>query len=343
MKLDNAFRSNKTLFLIVTISIIALTSCNSSTEKTHNRRNNIADVNDMIKEIDIEDVMIGSTARLYIMDKYLIICDHKSMDKLIHIFDKSNFNYITSVGYVGQGPDDITILGHVGVNERRNEFYVSDHGKLKILSYNIDSVLTNENYSPETKISMNKAQFPDKYQILDETTALGIIIEPTGSHEFNQLTAVWNMQTGEIVPMKYIHPDISNKRITIAASVDEGIYVECYSRHDLMSICDLEGNLLHNVYGNNWSKDSDETHHYGFVEICGDKIFASYSGGNRFSDEYYPTLIHVYDTEGDYIKTLDIGYRISHFCYDKQNNRLVFNFEDIIQFGYLQLEEETIL
>ena len=69
--------------------------------------------------------------------KYLIISDHRSYDKLIHVFDKNNFNHITSFGYQGEGPSEITVLGHLEFNEKKREIYVADHGKHCILSYNL--------------------------------------------------------------------------------------------------------------------------------------------------------------------------------------------------------------
>lgn len=50
----------------------------------------------------------------------------------------------------------------------------------------------------------------------------------------------------------------------------------------------------------------------------------------------------IFNLNGDYIKTLDIGYKIVDFCYDIQNDRLVFNFEDMIQFGYIDLDDQLL-
>ncbi len=65
---------------------------------------------------------------------------------------------------------------------------------------------------------------------------------------------------------------------------------------------------------------------------------ASYSGGNRLTEEYDPTKLLLFDLKGNHIKTLDIGYRISDFCHDKKNNNIIFCFDDVIQFGYLNLD-----
>lgn len=42
--------------------------------------------------------------------------------------------------------------------------------------------------------------------------------------------------------------------------------------------------------------------------------------------------------KGDYLKTLVVGRPVNYFCYDKDNNRIIMNLDDEIQFAYLDLE-----
>jgi hypothetical protein len=82
------------------------------------------------------------------------------------------------------------------------------------------------------------------------------------------------------------------------------------------------------------------------VDFCGDKIFALYSGAEPFYHDAKgekksnaPTKFHVFDLHtGDYIQTLETGYRIRYFCYDKENNRLILSLDDDIQFACLELD-----
>lgn len=105
-----------------------------------------------------------------------------------------------------------------------------------------------------------------------------------------------------------------------------------------MSIFDLNGNLKYNVYGPNWDARGDRKHHYSTPLFYKDKIIALYSGGDYQGKGYAPTGFHVFSLNGEYVKTINVGYRILNFCYDKDNDRLVFCFDDEIQFGYLPLE-----
>ncbi len=328
----------KRILTYLTIVMICYScSKNTNQEKHQNKRNNIVNVKDRVHEIKINDVLIGSTTRLFILDKFLIIADYKSISNQIHIFSISDFNYLKSCAPLGQGPNEITNMGHIGVDVSHRKFYVSDHGKQKIFSYDIDSVLSISNYVPTMKASMKSGMFPSEYYFINDNIAIARIIAPTGNSGYNEFLAKWNMQTGKIDSMKYKHPDIEKKRVVFAVSTNDNTYVECYTRHDLITICNFDGELKYNIYGPNWDKESNKTDHFCWVKYCGNKIIASYSGSDIYPKDYLPTKLIVFDKDGAYIETLEIGYNIVNFCYDESKNRLIFNFDDVIQFGYLDL------
>ena len=167
-----------------------------------------------------------------------------------------------------------------------------------------------------------------------------ILIEPTSVSTFNQSLAKWNINSGIFEPMKYQHPDIEKKRINFAASIKHNMYVECYHYYDLMTICSLEGDLKYNIYGPAWNKKvTNRILYYNGVRFCGDKIVASYSGGANFTDEKYPTKFEVFDIDGNYLCTLETGYKIVDFCYDEDYDRIIMNLNDEIQFAYLDLKD----
>lgn len=331
---------NKLLFLLFAITIFLSCKHNSDTEKEkyQNERKQIINVHDKIKEIKIEEVLIGNIAIPYSIGEYLIIIDAKSHDKLIHIFDKNNYKYITSFGDQGQGPLEITTIGHISANEKKHELYVGDHGKNCILSYNLDSVIANPYYPPKTKLKIKDREFPDRFQYVNDTVSFARIISVNSNNSFNQSIAKWDMNTGDIFPMKYTHPDIERKRVTFAISLENNIYVECYHHHDLMTLCSLDGDLKYNIYSSKWDKKtSNQFLYYGGVTFADDKIIASYSGKDQWLKDYQPTSFIIFNKNGDYLKTIETGYKIDNFCYDKDNNKIIMVFNDNIQFGYLDL------
>jgi hypothetical protein len=331
----------KWLLYLLVIAICWSCNDNAGTEKHQGKRDNIINVRTKMKEIVIEDVLINSHAELLIIGDYLIVEDIKSADELIYLFNKNDFSFLAGTAHRGQGPGEIANIGRIGVDEVHRKFYVSDHGKHQIFSYDLDSVLANpSSYMPKDKMKLNEGQFPSRYQYINDTLSFGVFIEPIGNSSFQQITARWDINTGIVVPMKYTHPDVERKRICLAASMEHGIYVEGYHHHDLMTICSLNGDLKYNVYGAKWNdRTSNEFYYYGKVDFCGDRIVATYSGGHNFSDEHDPTKFLVFDKNGDYLQTLETGYKITDFCYDKDNNRILLSLDDEIQFAYLDLDE----
>ena len=74
-------------------------------------------------------------------------------------------------------------------------------------------------------------------------------------------------------------------------------------------------------------------------EIIGDEVLIGSIARLNISNDYLPTSLLVFDMNGNYIRTLDVGYKMMDFCIDEDNNRAIFAFSDEIQFGYLDLEK----
>jgi hypothetical protein len=311
-------------------------------------RSNVVDVHARIKEIRIEDPLIGSNPFLYTIGDYLIITDYKSPDEQVYLFDKNSFRYLRGTAKKGQGPYEIANIGFIGIDEEHGKFYVADNARLLILSYDLDSLLKDDpDYAPSVKLNMKDNAIPLEYEYFNDTLCIGMIAEPIGTNDFKPYVAKWNMTTGEIVPMKYEHPRIKKKRTLFAVSREHGIYVECYSGHDMMSICSLDGELKYNVYGPHWDPEySGRVDYYGYTVFCGDKILTLYSAGkNSWNQDpargvvaNWPTQFLVFDLEGNYLKTLETGYKIARICYDRENHRILMSLDDDIQFAWLDLD-----
>lgn len=74
---------------------------------------------------------------------------------MIHLFYKDSLQHLTCTAYFNQEPEEIAVMGRIGIDGKRRKLYVSDHWKRKIFSYDVDSGLTNPNHMPEVKVEMN--------------------------------------------------------------------------------------------------------------------------------------------------------------------------------------------
>lgn len=324
------------LYLLVVLFCGACTS-KKTNEKWQNRRANIVNVKDDVKEIDTEEVLIGAVASPYICGKYLAVIDYKSVDRLVHIFDKNTFKYMLSLGDKGQGPTEITVVGSIAWNEKEHDLYVTDNGQRKILRYNLDSLLNDALYTPSVKLKFGNVPFPDDYYYINDTLSYGSFVE-TSISSFKQTSGKWNMMTGEAKLIDYVHPADNKKRVTFTFSLPHNTLVECNRRYDLISLFNLDGELQCNVYGSNWDKNGDRKEHFVDAAICDDKIVVSYVGED-WNHNDGARMLHVYNITGDYLKTLEVGRRINDLCYDEDNKRIIMNLDDEYQFGYLDIEK----
>ena len=319
------------------LALLCACSPQNEREKHQGSRSELLPVKDKVVEIDTgEDVLIGRRSRACYSQDYLIIMDYEAWDGAIHLFDKKDFRYLASVGTKGPGPYELTNMGYMSIDEACRKIYISDNGKNKVYSYDMDSIMANpEGYRHQVKASIRDAQFPGNFIYINDTLSYGRIIQPTSVSTFDQMIGKWNMLTGEIKIIGEAHPEVHRKRSLIDVSMEKGMIVEVYINYDLMAIMDLEGRVKCYVHGPDWMTKGLET--FGKVMIAPNHILAAYSGDDWAKGR--TDKIHVFDLEGDYVKTLDVGYDILDCIYDKTHHRLFMIFNDEIQFGYLDLKD----
>lgn len=336
-------------FILLFGLFLSVSSCKHADQghrKHYDAGKNVVEKKQDIHEIHIDTVDISNFGTPYLVNEYLIISDYKSFDKMIHIFNKNTFDYITSVGQQGQGPTEIANMGRIIPDEDKNTFYVIDHGHQTILSFPLDSVVSDKFYVPKKKTSMDQMEFPFMMQYESDTASYALFMKVLNPGDYVPVVAKWNMNTGERSFMPYTgHPEVEKKRVSFGASLKHNLYAEAYWYHDLITICTLQGELKYNLYGTKWdNRKSNHESYFEQVAFCKDKIIASYWGDTRIYNRngeqrtHNPDKLLLFDLEGNYISTIEIGYQILSFCYDEDNNRLIFAFDDDIQFGYLDLD-----
>lgn len=331
----------KMIFSFVLIVIFWGCSSRPSIDKHLHHSSNVMDVTELVKEIVIDTPLIGGLARPYISDEYFILTDPQSEDNQIFIYDKKDFSYITGTGHPGEGPDEITRLGELMLDEKHRQLYVTDYGKMQIVKYNLDSILINPNCLPKYKAELNRTNTPIMLSYINDTLcyACSITAEP-GKH-FQESLVTWNMKTGDIRPLISGHPEVERKRIRYAVSLENDLIAVSYDHHDLLATYDLKGNLKHYIYGPEWNNATSNAmiYYYGGIVICNNRIIVGYSGnGNPDMGQIHITNLLVYDLDGNYIKTLNVNYNIVLFCYDSEYNRIIMALDDEIQFAYLDLD-----
>ena len=327
----------RTYAAIAMLSFLSVScSKNTETELYQSSRDNIINAKALIHRIDLGDVFVGQYSYSSVYDDFIVLTDSRSYDKLINVFDKNTFEHIISFGDYGEGPAELINIGEPIWNAEAREFYVPDYSKYVYLAYNFDSLLSNANYKPYEKFKIKTDKISTNLNFLSDTFSIGMCIRPIGTNDFAPLTSIVDLKTGEMKTFNYIHPDIHKKRFDLAVSYDDNLIAECAANYDLISLLDMKGNLIKNIYGPQW----------GTTPLCcfGTSIFtkkylvALYNGD--IWEEHTPDRkCIIFTKQGDYIATLNLEYATNSVCYDADNDRLIFSFNDEIQFGYLNIGE----
>ena len=318
--------------------LISCNSCNENrNEKFQKHRDKIINVEDKI--IDIKTDTIFGLSILFIIDEILIVSEVRPRgDKGIHLFNKNTFEYITSTGILGKGPGEIASPGNIGIDRKNRILWVADHGKKLRWKFLLDSVLNNDLYKPTESLEINYDIFMERYGFLNDNIVIGKAVNILPDHSFIKAMAKLNLNTNDIELYGYEQPKAIGKKSysSFKLSIENNIYVNCYSNLDLMTICDLDGNLKYNVYGPGWLKNKDNKNDYFTgVDLFNDNIIASYLGDVSIIYDKYkrprgnlPSKFLLFDLEGNYKETIETGYKFQTFCMDEENLRVIVHFED---------------
>lgn len=322
----------------------------NKTEIIQKERDKIVNVSDKI--VNIETDYVFGKSFLHIIDNILIAEEfYPYGEKVDHLFNLNTFKYITSTGVLGRGPGEVSVPSGLFVDRKKRVFWQLDVGKKLWHIFSLDSVLADEMYKPTVSVNLCDTLLLVYYGFLNDSIALGKAIEPfTGSPFVTMAMTKFNINTGEIKRFGYENPNVEGKftNSNFALSVEAEIYINCYLYKDLMTICDLNGNLKYNVYGPGWDDPEKDDNAYFFdVMIYNKRIFASYQGSSRIIVEgniqrgVYPKSIIVFGLDGSYQKTIETGSEMCSFCIDEKNNRIIAYFNDREEpLGYFDIGPE---
>jgi len=343
-------------FVINVLFTIALFGCSNNNNKTEkyqkNRDSSIINVKNRI--IGLPDILpVRFCTNIKIINDVLIIMDSKADRKGVFVYDKKTFKHITTTGFLGNGPGEIVRYGNIVPIEHENAFYLPDFGKCVITKFCIDSILTNALYKPEQVQKFGRHNFATNLEMLDDSIFLGIAVAIAENHTFRKYLVNYNIKNNEMKKFGYHHPqsDSNDRKKTyfrFKIIPRNNTYVKCYSKLDLMTICDLNGNLKYNIYGPGWNKNKDNKKSYFThkVDIYNEYIITTYLGKSDIVFDKYkrphgvsPTKFIVFNLDGDYLKTIETNHNITNWCVDENNKRIIAYFDDSdIEFGYFNID-----
>ena len=326
-------------YILLILSLILITSCQAERDENlivQKERDNIVDVKSSIHVFE-PTINYSSWAYVSVLGKYLSIIDSHSYDYIINLYDKANLKIVGQTGEVGLGPGEISSLGGVVYDDSQNSIYAIDLGGKRVFAFNADSIVMHSTYKPIIKQKLNSSLLPTLFTYVNDTLSFGTIAQYVKQNTVREKAGKWNMVTGDIKVHNHDFEKQKSWRVVTAYSKENKVLVECSRSYDLINIFDMDLNLMHCIHGPNWNETVDYIYHFNWVVLYRKYILASYDG-TKYEENNRPKIIHMFDLEGKYIKTLNVGYRIWRMSVDEENDRLYFTFDDEIQFGYLDLK-----
>lgn len=312
------------------------TNCNNNTDIYYKKWDKIIDVQNRIISIKT-DINFGNSL-LYIVDDLLIVNEVKPEgQKSIHIFDKNSFNYITSAGIIGRGPGEISVTGRIGVDQKNKVLWVPDHGNKVLWKFPIDSVLKNSEFRPSVRLDLDYELFIERFSALNDSIILGKAVQILPNSSFEMHMARLNINNNQIEKFGYEHPSAKGKESNsqFALSLVNKLYVNCYGYYDLVTICDLNGNLKYNIFGpDQLNNKGYKKSYYSGVDVMENKIVAAYIGDSgiiydgNISRGNIPSKFQIFDFNGNYVQTIETGFKFTFFCVDEENKRIICFFDD---------------
>lgn len=300
------------------------------------------DVSQQIKGLDTEDVLIGKSSNIYVYGDRLYIVDFKSDDRILHVFDTGSGRYLGSALKPGPSPYEITVPGALGVDAANGEAFLFDYGQNRIVTFNVDSIISDSVPDIRTLRKLDMTGFPDSYVYVNDSTGYARFIIPDGRNSYNQTICRYDVATGDIRQFNTSGAVGADNRSAVAVSPDGKMVVEACCTQDLIVVYDAEGNPVKEIKGDAYDPVADKKMSY-FTDaaVTGSHILAAYSGANA-RKSFYGDRIKVFDLDGNHVKTLRLGIKIRKMAYSPETDNLYISTPDSIQFAILPLGDTLL-
>lgn len=346
------FRQYKKNAVGTTTLIFLLSACGGEKENlpitlSYGEWDNTISITDKIESAyneAIDSVIISAGTVLLANQDKLFIEDYNSTEKILHVINIPERQYIGAFGDFGEGPSEIIRPGSI-FSLGTERLAVFDYGHWSVKTFDVESALSSPNYDPQTLVSLSEDEvtlgFPDRFVFVHDDWGIGRLIMPKENGGYSQALCSFNVKTGAINPFgEQSNP--KGFRSSVAASYNDSVIVEVSSTQDVIRIYDLKGNVTRTIHGPLYdTKPSRELAFYSKAVIGDGRIYAVYSGEDKFHN-FCGKKIIILSLTGEYIGSYQLDNHITDMAYSREYNRLYMSFDSDRQFGYLQIGDKSV-
>ncbi|MCM1441583.1 MAG: hypothetical protein NC131_20610 [Roseburia sp.] len=316
---------------------LAICSCSKG-----DSQNVYADKRDNIEKaefvaIDDSSLIVNRSAELLIIGDTLLVRENRSTDYILMVVDLNTQKLIGKFGKVGNGPGELANCGGMFFNPRDSMVCVLNYSKWQIDGFPIREALANPDYLGQRLLRFtadsgsNTMQHP--FMVDDSTIVCMKYAFNTATRKFTPIIGEFNIVSGEGKTLEKNADERSTGRSMVFVPESGFIYIA--DRHnDRIQKFDRDGNLLLTVYGSDYDDSFDNRNDaFGSITFGDGKLFATYRNPN----DKQAGIIHVFDADCKYLKTLRLDKRVIFIAFHKPTKRLYLNVDAEPQFGYIQL------
>ncbi len=338
------FRYKSIGLMLFAALMLALCSCGQgagSVQTVHqSERDNIEEVT--LVSIDDSLPPLHNGTFLWMLGDTMIMQDLHATDWLFHAFDVRQNRHLGYFGKFGAGPGEVSNFGGQFFDIRNKKFYGLNGNSRIIVRLDIDSALADPAYKAVNVID-TKPMHGERYERLynfnfinDSLLICSVHVPCNGIEEFH--LGHINPKTGEKRIIDNLgHQSTGNSNV-MTVSPENNLIALFGIAFDRLRLFDLDGNHLKTITGPDYQAEyNNETFYYLNSTTGGGKLFGLYL--NQIPvEEITHTDIIIFDTEGNYLKTLRLKGRAFGLAYNESTGRLYVSCDGDPQFGYIQID-----
>lgn len=324
--------------------MFALCSCGqsaSSVQTVHkSERDNIEEVT--LVSIDDSLPPLHNGTFLWMLGDTMIIQDLHATDWLFHTFDVQKNRHLGYFGKFGAGPGEVSNFGGQFFDSRNKKFYGLNGNSRIIVRLDIDSALADPSYKAVNVID-TKPVHGELYErlynfhFINDSLLICSARVPYNSIEEFHLGHI-NPKTGEKRIIDNLGHQSKGNSNVMTVSPENNLIALFGIAFDRLRLFDLDGNHLKTITGPDYQAEyNNETFYYVNSTTGGGKLFGLYLNQIPIEEITHSDII-IFDTEGNYLKTLRLKGRAFGLAYSESTGRLYVSCDGDPQFGYIQID-----
>ncbi|MCB9335840.1 MAG: hypothetical protein H6586_06805 [Flavobacteriales bacterium] len=286
---------------------------------------------------------IGSPDHLCLQDSFLIIADNKS-EHPFHIININKNEYLQSAGVYGKGPGEVLAIFSARLDNKT--IWAADFTLGKLIGFDVDSLTSfaSISYSPLEEYNIvNSSGSIRQLTYLSDSLFIGInargnmpyrflkmdlsgnIVDSIAKTSFETDEKDISIQNQSHYGQFILHPN-KNKILVAGYNSD---FIEIYNiKGELLKLIKTQDNFNPiyevNQIGDYLAMGVSKESRYGYTTAAAtsDLIYAVYNGTMQEENIWGGHIIHVFDWQGNYIKTFKTDDLILQMIVDDKNEKI---------------------